>query len=114
VSGALLHRDVSWSVNEPVLVTLGSGELIVRNPGGLYGIRVEELGTRGITPARNATLMSIAAHVPLPSGDRTVEQLATGIPTILQSFEQRRYPRPSAPLPTHIRLRCRKSEGGSA
>jgi ATP-dependent DNA helicase RecG len=94
IGNALLHRDLSWSVNEPVLVTLGPGELVVRNPGGLYGIRVDELGPRGITPARNATLMSIAAHVTLPSGDRTVEQLATGIPTILQSFEQRQYPRP--------------------
>jgi ATP-dependent DNA helicase RecG len=94
IGNALLHRDLSWSVNEPVLVTLRPGELIVRNPGGLYGITVGELGTRGITPARNATLMSIAAHVTLPGGDRTVEQLATGIPTILQLFEQRHYQRP--------------------
>ncbi len=94
VGNALLHRDLSWSINEPVMVTLSPGELILRNPGGLYGVTVEELGTRGVTPARNATLMSIAAHVPLPNGDRTVEQLATGIPTILSAFEQRRYPRP--------------------
>lgn len=94
VGNALLHRDLSWSLNEPVLITLGRGELIVRNPGGLYGITVGELGTRGVTPARNATMMSVAAHVTLPGGDRTVEQLATGIPTILRSFEQRRYQRP--------------------
>ena len=94
IGNALLHRDLSWSLNEPVLVTLKPGQLIVRNPGGLYGITVSELGRRGITPARNATLVSIATHVTLPGGERTVEQLATGIPTILRAFEQRRYPTP--------------------
>jgi ATP-dependent DNA helicase RecG len=94
IGNALLHRDLSWSANEPVVVTLRSGRLIVRNPGGLYGITVSELGRRGITPAKNATLVSIATHVTLPGGERTVEQLATGIPTILSAFENRKYPKP--------------------
>lgn len=94
IGNALLHRDLSWSVNEPVVVTLRPGSLIVRNPGGLYGITVSELGRRGITPAKNATLVSIATHVTLPGGERTVEQLATGIPTILSAFDERKYPRP--------------------
>ncbi len=94
IGNALLHRDLSWSVNEPVVVTLRPGLLIVRSPGGLYGITVSELGRRGITPAKNATLVSIATHVTLPGGERTVEQLATGIPTILDAFDERKYPRP--------------------
>jgi ATP-dependent DNA helicase RecG len=94
IGNALLHRDLSWSVNEPVLISLRQGELVVRNPGGLYGISVDDLGRRGVTPARNATLMSIAANVNLPSDNRMVEQLASGIPTILRAFEQRRYPPP--------------------
>ena len=94
VGNALLHRDLSWSVNEPVVLTLTDDMFVIRNPGGLYGISVGELGTRGVTPARNATLMSIAAHVSLPGGDRAVEQLATGIPTVRSSFANRGYPDP--------------------
>ena len=94
IGNALLHRDLSWSVNEPVVLTLRPGSLVVRNPGGLYGITVPELGRRGITPARNATLVALATHVTLPGGERTVEQLASGIPTILAAFDQRHYPLP--------------------
>jgi ATP-dependent DNA helicase RecG len=94
VGNALLHRDLSWSLNEPVVITLRPNELVIRNPGGLYGIRVGELGIRGITPARNAIMMSIATHVTLPGSERAVEQLATGIPTVLRALAQRRYPPP--------------------
>ena len=94
VANALLHRDLSWSVNEPVTLTVTPTRLVIRNPGGLYGITVDELGRPGITPARNATLIAIASHVTLPDGSRTVEQLASGIPTIRAALEQRRYPPP--------------------
>ncbi len=94
IGNALLHRDLSWSVNEPVLVTMTKDSLVIRNPGGLYGISVDELGRSDVTPARNATLVSIASHVRLPGGERTVEQLATGIPIILRSVSDRGYPPP--------------------
>ncbi len=95
VGNALLHRDLSWSVNEPVMLNLSNDSLVVRSPGGLYGISVEELGRRGVTPARNATLMAIATHVRLPDGqNRAVEQLATGIPTVRAEFAERGFPEP--------------------
>ena len=94
VGNALLHRDLTWSLNEPVVLTLTQDSIVIRSPGGLYGIRVDELGTRGVTPARNATLVAIAAHVQLRDGNRAVEQLATGIPTVLAAFERRGYPPP--------------------
>jgi ATP-dependent DNA helicase RecG len=94
VGNALLHRDLSWSINEPVMLWLSPTELVIRNPGGLYGIRVDELGLRGVTPARNASLMSIATYTAMPDNSRTVEQLATGIPTIRRAFDDRRYPVP--------------------
>jgi predicted HTH transcriptional regulator len=81
-------------MNEPVILTLHPESIVVRNHGGLYGIRADELGTRGVTPARNATLMAVAAHVQLPGGTRAVEQLATGISTVLAAFKRRSYPAP--------------------
>jgi ATP-dependent DNA helicase RecG len=95
VGNALLHRDLSWSVNEPVMLNLSNDSLVVRSPGGLYGVSVEELGRRGVTPARNATMMAIATHVRMPEGqNRAVEQLATGIPTVRADFAQRGFPEP--------------------
>lgn len=94
IANALLHRDLSWSVNEPVLVTLSQDELVVRNPGGLYGIKVGELGRRGVTPARNSALVSIATYITMPDGRQAVEQLASGIPTILRELHERHYPAP--------------------
>jgi ATP-dependent DNA helicase RecG len=80
VGNALLHRDLSWSVNEPVLLTMTKDSLVIRNPGGLYGISVDELGRSDVTPARNATLVSIASHVRLPGGERTVHPLYRDLP----------------------------------
>jgi ATP-dependent DNA helicase RecG len=94
IGNALLHRDLTWSLNEPVILTLTPDAIVIRNPGGLYGIRVDELGTRGVTPARNATLVAIASHVQLADSNRAVEMLATGIPTVLAAFARRSYPAP--------------------
>lgn len=47
VGNALLHREVTWSLNEPVILTLTPDTIVIRNPGWLYGIRVDELGTAG-------------------------------------------------------------------
>ena len=90
VANALIHRDLSpWSAGETSLLRVSDERLVIRNPGGLYGLTVQRLGRSGITSARNATLLRICQYVQLPDGSRTVEALATGIPTVLAALHRR-------------------------
>jgi ATP-dependent DNA helicase RecG len=80
-----LHRDLDeWSRGEAVEVRLTDSTLRITNPGGLYGITVDRLGTRGTTSARNARLLEICRYSRSSDGARVVETLATGIPRVVE------------------------------
>ncbi|HWL45629.1 MAG TPA: ATP-binding protein [Ilumatobacter sp.] len=95
VGNALIHRDLSpWALGETGLLRLDSDRLVVRNPGGLYGLTIDRLGQIGVTSARNANLVRICQYVRLPDGTRAVEALASGIPTVLEALTSAALPPP--------------------
>jgi ATP-dependent DNA helicase RecG len=95
VGNALIHRDLSpWALGETSLLRLDAHRLVVKNPGGLYGLNVSRLGQTGVTSARNANLVRICQYVRLPDGARTAEALATGIPTVLGALNNAGLPAP--------------------
>lgn len=95
IGNALIHRDLApWALGETALVRLDTSRLVVRNPGGLYGLTVDRLGRIGVTSARNANLVRICQHVRLPDGSRAVEALASGIPAVLHALRTAGLPAP--------------------
>ena len=95
VGNVLIHRDLApWAMGETALLRLDQQRLVVKNPGGLYGLHVNRLGQVGVTSARNANLVRICQFVRLPDGTRAAEALASGIPTVLDALQQAAMPAP--------------------
>lgn len=95
IGNTLIHRDLApWALSETALVRLDAERLVVKNPGGLYGLNVNRLGQTGVTSARNANLARICQYVRLPGGTRAAEALATGIPTVLNAVKAAGLPAP--------------------
>lgn len=95
VGNALIHRDLApWALGETALLRLDPSQLIVRNPGCLYGLTVDRLGRIGVTSARNANLVRICQYVRLRDGTRAVEALASGIPTVIDALRTAELPPP--------------------
>ncbi|MGD9988867.1 ATP-binding protein [Pseudonocardia sp.] len=87
LSNALMHRDLGpYALGEAITLRMTGEQMIISNPGGLYGITVERLGKTGVTSARNSYLVRICQYVRSLSGNRVVEALATGIPTVLRTL----------------------------
>ena len=87
LSNALIHRDLGpYALGEAITLRLTGDQMVLSNPGGLYGITADRLGTTGVTSARNGHLVRICQYVRTRTGGRVVEALATGIPTVLQSL----------------------------
>lgn len=87
LSNALMHRDLGpYALGEAITLRVTDDQMVLSNPGGLYGITAERLGTIGVTSARNGYLVRICQHVRSSAGNRVVEALATGIPTVLSSL----------------------------
>ncbi|MFP5019447.1 ATP-binding protein [Pseudonocardia phyllosphaerae] len=85
LSNALIHRDLGpYALGEAITLRITDDQLIVSNPGGLFGISVARLGSVGVTSARNGYLVRICQNVRTGQGGRVVEALATGIPTVLE------------------------------
>jgi len=84
VSNALVHRDLGdWARGFATDIRVLPDRMITTNPGGLFGVSVDRLGTVPISSPRNDVLLAICRHVTEPgSGGRVVEGLATGIPTV--------------------------------
>jgi ATP-dependent DNA helicase RecG len=95
IANALVHRAYSpWAMGETAMLRISRDRLVVKNPGSLYGLSTERLGQTGVTSARNANLIRICQYVQLPGAQRTVEALATGIPTVINSLHRSQLPPP--------------------
>lgn len=95
IANALVHRDLdAWSEGMAIEVRLLDDRLVVSNPGGLYGITSDRLGSDGTTSARNGRLVEICRYVRTPSDMRVVEALATGIPLIMLTCDRAGLPAP--------------------
>jgi ATP-dependent DNA helicase RecG len=89
LSNALIHRDLGpYALGEAITLKLESGQLILSNPGGLWGLTVDRLGKTGVTSARNGFLTRICQNVRYARDQRVIEALASGIPTVLRSLQE--------------------------
>ena len=87
LSNALIHRDLGpYALTQAITLRLDERQLILSNPGGLWGITVDRLGKTGVTSARNGHLLRICQNVRSKEGNRVVEALASGIPAVLASL----------------------------
>ncbi|MCL2091569.1 MAG: putative DNA binding domain-containing protein [Micrococcales bacterium] len=94
VANALVHRDLgSYALDAPITLKIDPEQLLISNPGGLYGLHVETLG---LTPShlRNARLAEILQYVESPDGARVIERLGTGIPAIRRAVATAGMPPP--------------------
>ncbi|MDR0285983.1 MAG: putative DNA binding domain-containing protein [Propionibacteriaceae bacterium] len=94
VANALIHRDLGpWALNQPVTLRITPTELMIANPGGLFGLRVESLG---LTPShlRNGRLAEMCQYVTTRDQARVVERLGSGIPAVRESLRTAGRPDP--------------------
>lgn len=94
VANALVHRDLSPASfgSYPMLVKQPT-RLIVKNPGGLWGLSERELG-RTSPRARNAVLYKMCSSITSASGARVIEGHATGIPEVRRALREAFLPEP--------------------
>lgn len=87
LSNALVHRDLGpYALGHAITLRLEARQLVLSNPGGLYGVTASELGNTGVSSPRNGHLLRICQNVRIHgSNNRVVEGLASGIPTVLKS-----------------------------
>lgn len=80
IANALVHRDLGPHTHTyRVEMRLLANELVITNPGGLYGVSIEQLGTDAGKSAVNEFLYDICKYVRTPSGDRVIEGEGGGI-----------------------------------
>jgi ATP-dependent DNA helicase RecG len=87
IANALVHRDLGpHALGEAVTLRLEPDRLVLSNPGGLWGLKLDRLGRTGVTSARNGWLLRMCQNIRFGADRRIVEALATGIPIVLRSL----------------------------
>lgn len=87
VANALVHRDLGPHVQSvSVNLRLENNRLVLTNPGGLWGITVEQLGRVGGGVSRNPALYEICKFVRTRSGARVIEGIGSGIVAVRRSL----------------------------
>jgi ATP-dependent DNA helicase RecG len=91
IANALVHRDLGpYALSQAITLKLERDQLLISNPGGLWGLSVDRLGTVGVTSARNGYLIRICQNVRVGRDRRVIEALASGIPTVLRALHNAR------------------------
>jgi ATP-dependent DNA helicase RecG len=86
IANSLVHRDLApWASSRSIELRMSASDFRLSNPGGLYGISAERLGTHPLTSARNRQLIEICKYVRTNDGN-VVEALATGIPRAIAAL----------------------------
>lgn len=94
VANALIHRDLAdWSSSRVVDIRMHADHVLIRNPGGLYGVTVDRLGTHPLSSTRNRLLVDICKYV-RTSDRNVVEAMATGIPATFEAMARSGLPVP--------------------
>lgn len=89
LANALVHRDLGpHALTEAITLRVQSHELLVSNPGGLWGLTVDRLGKSAVSSARNGWLVRACQNVRFNQEQRVVEALASGIPAVLSSLRR--------------------------
>ncbi|WP_167148111.1 ATP-binding protein [Actinomyces sp. ZJ308] len=80
IANALVHRDLSEpALSKGVEIRLLRDRLIISSPGGLWGLSVDQLGTRDGKSAVNEHLYTICTFATDYEGRRVIEGLGSGI-----------------------------------
>ena len=80
IANALVHRDLSEpALSKGVEIRLLHDRLIISSPGGLWGLSVDQLGTRDGKSAVNEHLYTICTFATDYAGRRVIEGLGSGI-----------------------------------
>ncbi|MDR0690881.1 MAG: putative DNA binding domain-containing protein [Streptococcaceae bacterium] len=94
VANSLIHRDLNpITMIQAIHLVIQNDKLTLTNPGGLYGITVDELGTIP-SKTRNLTLSTICQNIKTTTDKRVVEKLGTGIPNVLNEVKRNRMETP--------------------
>lgn len=80
IANALVHRDLGPQTRtQRVEIRLRANDLVITNPGGLYGVSLKQLGTNTGKSAVNEFLYDICKFARTPSGNRVIEGEGGGI-----------------------------------
>lgn len=80
IANALVHRDLGpHTRTQRVEIRLRANDLVITNPGGLYGVSLRQLGTETGKSAVNEFLYDICKFARTPSGNRVIEGEGGGI-----------------------------------
>ncbi|WP_315583832.1 ATP-binding protein [Actinomyces viscosus] len=80
IANALVHRDLSEpALSKGIEIRLLRDRLIISSPGGLWGLSVDQLGTRDGKSAVNEHLYTICTFATDYEGRRVIEGLGSGI-----------------------------------
>lgn len=89
IANALVHRDLSHHTSgKRVEIRLTDHELIISNPGGLWGISVDQLGTPAGKSAVNEFLYEMCQNVWTADGRRVIEGEGGGIRAALEALRE--------------------------
>ncbi|SDN28904.1 ATP-binding protein [Actinomyces ruminicola] len=89
IANALVHRDLSEpALSKGVEIRLTRDRLIISSPGGLWGLTVDQLGTRDGKSAVNERLYDICTFTTDTEGRRVIEGLGTGIRAVREALRQ--------------------------
>ena len=94
IANALIHRALgSISMSQDISLIIEDDRLILSNPGGLYGVHVNELGRTG-SVTRNGRLADICQYVHGADGVNIIEKLGSGIPMVFAELTELGLPLP--------------------
>ena len=89
IANALVHRDLSEpALSKGIEIRLLHDRLIISNPGGLWGLSVDQLGTRDGKSAVNEYLYTICTFATDYEGRRVIEGLGSGIREVRRALRE--------------------------
>ena len=89
IANALIHRDLSEpALSKGVEIRLLHDRLIISSPGGLWGLSVDQLGTRDGKSAVNEHLYTICTFATDYEGRRVIEGLGSGIREVRSALRE--------------------------
>ena len=89
IANALVHRDLSEpALSKGVEIRLLHDRLIISSPGGLWGLSVDQLGTRDGKSAVNEHLYTICTFATDYEGRRVIEGLGSGIREVRRALRE--------------------------
>jgi len=95
IANALIHRDLSpVAMIETISLIIEDDRLVMSNPGGLFGLSVNDLG-KSASRTRNTRLAEICQYVPTDDGVNVIEKLGSGVVKMYEEQDRYEFKRPT-------------------